>query len=327
MGVNTLPFPSLRFTTMPLQFWVMREKLTTFFKSCGGVLLGKEHELKLAFTCILARGHLLIEDIPGVGKTTLVQVLARALGLSSMRIQFTSDLLPADIIGGMIFDSSANRFRLHKGPLFAQFILADELNRATPKTQSALLQAMEEGSVSIDNESHTLPRPFFVFATQNPREQAGTFPLPESQIDRFLMRLSLGYPDRDSEKSLLAGENRRELIQHLTPIFDAEDVLKLQSAVDHIHASTPIVEYVQDILSESRNPTRGLPGLSPRAGIGLITAAKAWAFLEGRDMVIPEDVQATGVNVISHRIEERDIIDVMGGERRARELIQSVHVR
>lgn len=304
----------------------MTPKLNEFFAECREILLGKDHEIKLAFACILARGHLLIEDIPGVGKTTLVHLLAKGLGLDFSRIQFTSDLLPADIIGSLIFESRSGTFKLHKGPVFAHIVLADELNRATPKTQSALLQAMEEHTVSIENESHRLPEPFFVFATQNPHEQAGTFLLPESQIDRFLIRISLGYPDRAAEKRLLTSPDRRELIETMKPHFNAVEILAMQAKVAAVTASAPLIEYVQNLLEKSRSQSGAQFGLSPRAGLALLSAARAWAFLEGRDMVLPEDVQAVGVSVMSHRLACQGDADIHTGVRLANELIRSVAV-
>lgn len=304
----------------------MDNRIAAFLKCCNAILLGKQDAVRLAFACILARGHLLIEDIPGVGKTTLVHLLAKGLGLHYSRIQCTSDLLPADILGSMIFDSRAGQFVLHKGPIFSQFILADELNRATPKTQSALLQAMEEAHVTIENESHALPQPFCVFATQNPHEHAGTFPLPESQIDRFLMRIALGYPDRDAERDLLVGSDRRVLIEAMPAVFAPEDVLCMQAEAAKVHVAPPIVEYAQNILEASRQGLDGLLGLSPRAGLALINAARAWAYLAGREMVVPEDVQAIGEAVIAHRIVRHEEGVVDAARQRAGELMRSIDV-
>jgi MoxR-like ATPase len=302
------------------------ERVHEFLQRAGSILLGKAEVLRLAFTCILARGHLLIEDIPGVGKTTLVHLLAQGLGLHYSRIQCTSDLLPADILGSMVFDSRVGQFALHKGPIFSQFILADELNRSTPKTQSALLQAMEEARVTIENESHALPRPFFVFATQNPHEHAGTYPLPESQIDRFLMRISIGYPDRDAEYALLTGADRRGLIDEMPAVFTAQDVLRMQAEAAVVHVAPPIVEYTQNILEASRAGVNGAMGLSPRAGLALIAASRAWAYQSGRSMVIPEDIQAVAETVIGHRILRHDDVDGETSRLRARELIRAVDV-
>jgi MoxR-like ATPase len=279
---------------------VSSQSLAPLLELAGEVLLGKEQQLRLALSCLLARGHLLIEDVPGVGKTTLAHLLARLLGLDYGRIQFTSDMLPADILGVSVYDREQGGFRFHPGPVFAQLVLADEINRATPKAQSALLEAMEEGQVTNEGVLHLLPRPFFVIATQNPQEQVGTFPLPESQLDRFLMRIELGYPDPRAERALLGGRDRRDWLAELMPLLDAERLLELQRAVTSVHVAPALLDYVQGLLEASREmlPT----GLSPRAGLGLLAAARAWAFVIGRDMVIPEDVQAVFVAVAGHRI-------------------------
>src|SRR5499427_2527010 len=252
----------------------------------GQVILGKERQIRLAMACILARGHLLIEDVPGVGKTTLSHALARLLGLEYQRIQFTSDLLPADIIGVSIFDRENSTFRFHPGPIFAQIILADEINRASPKAQSALLEAMEEHQVTADGRTRPLPEPFFVIATQNPLHQVGTFPLPESQLDRFLMRINLGYPDRASERALLAGESRRDMLKHLAAAARPTDLLAAQAAVKAVFASNALLDYVQGLLAHTRASGKYAEGLSPRAGIALLAAARAWAWLDGRDHLI-----------------------------------------
>lgn len=278
----------------------LAESLTPLFALADQVLLGKQQQLRLAVSCLLAKGHLLIEDVPGVGKTTLAHLLARLLGLEYGRIQFTSDMLPADILGVSVFDREQGGFRFHPGPVFAQLVLADEINRATPKAQSALLEAMEEGQVTNEGVLHALPKPFFVIATQNPLEQVGTFPLPESQLDRFLMRIALGYPDPRSERALLAGRDRRDWLAELMPLLDAERLLTLQRAVAQVHVAPALLDYVQALLTASRET---LPvGLSPRAGLGLLAAARAWAFVAGRQMVTPEDVQAVFVEVAGHRI-------------------------
>jgi MoxR-like ATPase len=289
------------------------------------IILGKNHEMKLALCCILARGHLLIEDMPGVGKTTLIKLLAKLLNLPFNRVQFTNDLLPADITGTSVFDQKSSSFNFHKGPVFSNFLLADELNRATPKTQSSLLQAMEEGHVSLDGKTYALPKPFFVVATQNPVEQVGTFALPESQLDRFLMRIELGYPDRDSERELLLGDPRSEMLERFEP-RDFFDLLSTQEQVNQVHVSKPIADYILDILAKSRS-SKG-QGLSPRAGLGIVKAAKAWAFMHGHEMIIPEDVQAVAPSVINHRlwwlvdqIQDRTPLSV------ARDLVLSVPVR
>ncbi|MDP5212070.1 MoxR family ATPase [Pseudoalteromonas tunicata] len=264
------------------------------------VILGKEKQIKLALACLLARGHLLIEDLPGMGKTTLSHALAVSLGLSYQRIQFTSDLLPADIIGTSIFDLHDKSFSFHQGPLFNQVILADEINRAGPKTQSALLEAMEEHQVSIDGHTYDLPSPFFVIATQNPIYQAGTFPLPESQLDRFLMKLSLGYPSQTAEKEILLGKNLS--IDALSPVLSFGDFIYMQSQVHHVNVAHAVIDYVLAIVTYTREPGRYMMPLSPRASLALINAAKAWAFIENRDFVTPDDVQAILPSVIEHRL-------------------------
>ncbi len=264
------------------------------------VIVGKPEAVRLAVACLLARGHLLIEDMPGVGKTTLSQTLARSLGFGFKRIQFTSDLLPADILGNSIFDRDEQKFVFHHGPLFSQMVLIDEVNRATPKTQSALLEAMEEHHISVDGVTHALPEPFFVIATQNPQHQVGTFPLPESQLDRFLMRIELGVPDRASERAMLLGMDRREMLKELKPVFSAAVLQEIQNAVRTVHTSPALLDYVQDLLDASRQ--RHSTGLSPRAGLSLLRASQAWALMNGREMVLPEDVQAVGVAVMSHRL-------------------------
>ncbi|MDY6991116.1 MAG: MoxR family ATPase [Pseudomonadota bacterium] len=266
------------------------------------VILGKETQVRLVLTCLLARGHVLIEDIPGVGKTTLAHVLACVLGLSFQRIQFTSDLLPADIIGVSIYDKDAGQFKFHRGPVFAQMVLVDEINRATPKTQSALLEAMEEHQVTVEGETRPLPTPFFVLATQNPLYQIGTFPLPESQLDRFMMRLELGYPDQETERALLKGRDRREMIKDLIPLISTEEILAFQNAVPKIHVSEALLDYLQAILAFSRQSPRYRMGLSPRAGLAILHSAQAWALMQGRDHVLPEDVQAVLPGVMSHRL-------------------------
>lgn len=268
----------------------------------GEVVLGKERQVRLGLACLLARGHLLIEDLPGVGKTTLAHVLARVLGLQFSRIQFTSDLLPADILGVSVYQPASGDFCFHPGPIFAQLILADEINRATPKTQSALLEAMEERQVTNDGTTQTLPEPFFVIATQNPRHLIGTFPLPESQLDRFLMRIRMGYPDRHAERALLKGRDRRELLQTMEPVIDGELLLALQGAVIRIHCSDALLDYVQDLIVSTRGSELFADGLSPRAGLALMHGAQAWALLEGRDMVLPEDVQVVAPSVMGHRL-------------------------
>ena len=277
-------------------------KAHTLLDIAGTILLGKAHPLRLSLCCLLARGHLLIEDVPGVGKTTLAHLMARLPGLAFQRIQFTSDLLPADILGVSIFDRDSSAFRFHPGPVFAQLILADEINRATPKTQSALLEAMEEGQITADGATLPLPDPFFVIATQNPMSQIGTFSLPESQLDRFLMRIELGYPDPAAELALLQGQSGRQRLSTVDPVFSAEDLMQMQQACEAVHVSPPIARYVLALLTHTRhNPDIPL-GLSPRAGLGLIAAARAWAWLDERDHVTPEDVQAVFGAVANHRM-------------------------
>jgi MoxR-like ATPase len=275
----------------------------------NNIILGKEPQIKLAIACLLAKGHLLIEDLPGMGKTTLSHALAKALGLSYNRIQFTSDILPADILGVSIFEKEASirgeqhgTFRFHKGPIFSQLVLADEINRATPKAQSALLEAMEEGQVTIEGKTRPLPSPFFVIATQNPVSQSGTFPLPESQLDRFLMRISIGYPDAKSEMELLTGVDRRQLADQLIPVIELAELKVLQEKVESVHASSTVLEYIQRIIHFTRYEGGYRYGLSPRGGLGLLRASKAWALLQGREHLIPEDVQAVLPAVIDHRL-------------------------
>ena len=278
------------------------EHVRRLLAAANEIILGKPQPLRLTLACLIARGHLLIEDLPGVGKTTLAHLFARLIGLQFQRVQFTSDLLPADITGVSIFDREAGAFRFHPGPLFAQLILADEINRATPKTQSALLEAMEEHQVTADGQTHPLPDPFFVIATQNPASQIGTFPLPESQLDRFLMRIHLGFPGRDAERSLLMGENRRDLLDRTPPVITPDDLLTLQRAAREITVAPRLIDYVQALLAATRNDAELAGGLSPRAGLGLLAAARAWALIHERDHVLPEDVQAVFPNVAGHRL-------------------------
>lgn len=280
----------------------MKTTLDNIIQHAGQIVLGKEHEIRLSLACLLARGHLLIEDLPGVGKTTLAHVLAQTLGLQYQRIQFTSDLLPADILGVSIFDRSDSGFHFHPGPIFAQLILADEINRATPKAQSALLEAMEEGQVTIEGETRPLPTPFFVIATQNPTYQIGTFTLPESQLDRFLMRISLGYPDAKAERALLTGQDRRAMLKSLSTCIAPAQLCELQIAADNIHASDALIDYIQALLKFSRQSPQFTAGLSPRAGLALLHSAKAWALLAGRNHAVPEDVQAVLPHVVGHRL-------------------------
>ena len=270
------------------------------------IILGKDRQIRLCLACLLARGHLLIEDVPGVGKTTLAHALAHSLGLSYQRIQFTSDLLPADIIGVSIFDRETSTFRFHQGPIFSQLVLADEVNRATPKAQSALLEAMEEQQVTADGHTFPLASPFFVIATQNPVYQIGTFPLPESQLDRFLLRIDLGYPDASLERQLLKGQDRRDLLATLEPAITPQQLLLLQTMVPKVHASEALLDYVQAIVKFTRESPQFETGLSPRAAIAMLRAAQAWALIHGHAGVLPEDVQAVLSAVVGHRLVPRD---------------------
>ncbi|HIE2426888.1 AAA family ATPase [Pseudomonas aeruginosa] len=288
----------------------MLNTLEACLKAVDEILLGKDRQVRLALACLLARGHLLIEDLPGMGKTTLSHALARVLGLSFQRIQFTSDLLPGDILGTSVFDKDSGQFVFHPGPIFAELVLADEINRATPKSQSALLEAMEEGQVTIEGATRPLPEPFFVIATQNPASQGGTFSLPESQLDRFLMRLSLGYPGRAAERSLLLGEARRDLLPRLEPLLDHAALAAFQAEVPKVRASDALVDYVLRLVEATRTQPAFALGLSPRGSLALLAAARAWALLAGRDYVIPEDVQAVLPAVAGHRL--RDQADPAG---------------
>ena len=280
----------------------MDNVLKPLLESANTIILGKDQQIKLAVCCLLAKGHLLIEDIPGVGKTTLSHTLAKLLGLNYQRIQFTSDILPADIIGASIFDAENSRFEFHPGPLFNQMVLADEINRSTPKAQSALLEAMEEHQVTVEGKTYDLPKPFFVIATQNPSHQIGTFPLPESQLDRFLMRIELGYPNKQAERELLEGTSRHNLIDNLSTQLQPEQLATVQQQVTEVYASPALLDYVQDLIQFSRESDDFHCGLSPRAGIALLTAAKSWAFMEGRNSVLPDDVQAVLPAVAGHRL-------------------------
>lgn len=272
----------------------------------GSVILGKEEQIRLALTCLFAGGHLLIEDIPGIGKTTLAQSLARSLGLEFQRVQFTSDLLPGDILGVSVFEKESENFVFHKGPIFTQVLLADEINRATPKTQSALLEAMEERQVTVEGQTRPLAAPFFVIATQNPIEQSGTFNLPDSQLDRFLVRLDLGYPEPEAEMRLLARGDAKAMIPDLAPVLGLEDIADAQARVEKVHASQALLKYVLDVVEFTRISPEVYVGLSPRAGLGLLKAAKARAFLDDRDHVLPEDVQDMLPRVVGHRLRRAD---------------------
>jgi MoxR-like ATPase len=276
--------------------------LSSIIDTANHIILGKETVIRLSLACMIARGHLLIEDTPGVGKTTLAHVLAKILGLSYQRIQFTSDMLPADILGVSVFDRQSGKFSFHPGPIFSQFILADEVNRATPRAQSALLEAMEENQITLEGETRNLPEPFFVIATQNPSNQIGTFPLPESQLDRFMMRLHLGYPDNAAERELLKGRDRREMLVELTTEFTPEKLFELQKQAPTVTVSDAILDYLQDLLEFSRVSPDFNNGLSPRAGLAIMRCSQAWSLLHGRDHVLPEDIQAVLPSVVSHRL-------------------------
>ncbi len=304
----------------------MKERVAAVIAALNGVLLGKEEQIKLALACLLARGHLLIEDLPGMGKTLLSHALARALGLSYKRIQFTSDVLPSDIIGTSVFQRDSGDFRFIEGPLFAQVVLADEINRATPKSQSALLEAMEEGQVTADGVTRPLPDPFFVIATQNPSTQAGTFPLPESQLDRFLMRIELGYPEPDAERELLRGGDKRLALSSMQPVLDLEGLKQLQRAVDQVKVSEPLIDYVQRLVAHSRRGGEFAFGLSPRGALALLHAARAWALIHDRSHVVPEDVQAVLPGVVEHRLREAADYAGHGGGALAQKLLTGVDV-
>jgi len=269
----------------------------------GNIILGKENAIRLALACLIARGHLLIEDTPGVGKTTLAHTLAKVLGLSYQRIQFTSDLLPADILGVSVYNRDTSQFVFHQGPIFSNIILADEINRATPRTQSALLEAMAEYQVTIEGETLILPEPFFVIATQNPVNQVGTFPLPESQLDRFLMRIELGFPDNNAERELLKGKDRKDLLNDVQSVLSTNNLTRLQKQLEHVHVADALLDYLQDLLDFSRSSGNYNHGLSPRAGIAVINAAKAWAIIHTHQHVLPEDIQAVLPGVIGHRLQ------------------------
>ncbi len=294
--------------------------LQALFNQANSIILGKPRELRLAMTCLLAEGHLLIEDLPGMGKTTLAHLLATLMGLDYQRIQFTSDLLPADVIGVSVYDRRSESFHFHPGPVFAQLILADEINRATPKTQSALLEAMEERQITAEGKTRPLPEPFFVIATQNPAHQVGTFPLPESQLDRFLMRISLGFPDQATERLLLKGQGGRAQLSRLQPVIALEELRRWQADSQQVFVADALLDYIQALLGKTResNPEQGL---SPRAGLGLLYAARAWAWLLGRDKVLPEDVQAVWNSVAGHRLGSGN-----EGHTHAQQILQSVPV-
>ncbi|MDH3916167.1 MAG: MoxR family ATPase [Chromatiales bacterium] len=301
-------------------------KLNEALDSLNRIILGKAVQIRLCLACMMAGGHLLIEDIPGVGKTTLAHALARILGLSYQRIQFTSDLLPADITGVSVYDREQSTFRFHPGPIFSNLVLADEVNRATPKTQSALLEAMEEGQVTADGETFRLPQPFFVVATQNPTYQIGTFPLPESQLDRFLMRIQLGYPGPAMERELLKGDDRRTLLTQSQPAVSAELIQQMQEKVKSVFASEALLDYLQSIVRHTREHTDYESGLSPRAAISLLRAAQAWALLHQRDAVLPEDIQAVLPAVVGHRLRPRQEAAGRDPDQLGRDLLEAVPI-
>lgn len=316
-GPVPLSNADIRAMTLPLE---------RVFAQVNRIILGKAHQIRLALSCLLAGGHLLIEDIPGVGKTTLAHALASTLGLDFQRIQFTSDLLPADIIGVSVFDREAGSFKFHPGPIFTQVLLADEVNRATPKTQSALLEAMEERQVTTEGETRPLPEPFFVIATQNPSHQVGTFPLPESQLDRFLMRIRLGYPGADAERALLQASPRRALLSRIEPCIGADELASLCAGVARVHASAALIDYVQALIRHTRTAPELTSGLSPRAGLALLQAARAWALMDARGEVLPEDVQAVTPGVVGHRLHAADPHGRINGVDVAARLIEAVAI-
>ena len=304
----------------------MSAHIDTVVGQVGRVILGKELQIRLALACLLARGHLLIEDIPGVGKTTLAHALATSLGLSFQRIQFTSDLLPADILGISIYNRDSGTFQFHPGPIFTQVVLADEVNRATPKAQSALLEAMEEHQVTTEGETRKLPTPFFVIATQNPSSQVGTFPLPESQLDRFLMRIQLGYPDANAERALLQGQDRRDLLEQLGACLRGEELSELQHEAQRVHVSPALLDYVQALVNYTRSSAAYANGLSPRAALALLHAARAWALMENRKHVVPEDVQAILPGVVGHRLALASESGRVSGSEVAEHLVKQVPI-
>ncbi|HJP51524.1 MAG: MoxR family ATPase [Pseudomonadales bacterium] len=304
----------------------MQDVIRNTIEQIGTILLGKEHQIKLALTCLISGGHLLIEDLPGMGKTTLSQTLARELELSFNRIQFTSDLLPADILGVSIYEKERGSFTFHPGPIFNQLILADEINRATPKSQSALLEAMEERQVTIEGKTRILPSPFFVIATQNPNTQAGTFPLPESQLDRFLMRIELGYPDPVAERILLKGEDRRAVLSRLKPAMNSRQLVEAQTLSSEVKVSEALIDYIQRLVQYTRQSPDFAYGLSPRGTLALLNCAKSWALIEDRSHVVPEDVQAVLPAIVEHRLREAADFTGHGGSALAQRLLTKVDV-
>ncbi len=304
----------------------MQDVIRNTIEQIGTILLGKEHQIKLALTCLISGGHLLIEDLPGMGKTTLSQTLARELELSFNRIQFTSDLLPADILGVSIYEKERGSFTFHPGPIFNQLILADEINRATPKSQSALLEAMEERQVTIEGKTRILPSPFFVIATQNPNTHAGTFPLPESQLDRFLMRIELGYPDPVAERILMKGEDRRAVLSRLKPAMNSRQLVEAQTLSSEVKVSEALIDYIQRLVQYTRQSPDFAYGLSPRGALALLNCAKSWALIEDRSHVVPEDVQAVLPAIVEHRLREAADFTGHGGSALAQRLLTKVDV-
>ena len=304
----------------------MHDLIDHTIRQVGTILLGKEQQIRLALTCLFSGGHLLIEDLPGMGKTTLSHTLARVLGLSFNRIQFTSDLLPADILGVSIFDKDTQQFSFHPGPIFNQVILADEINRATPKSQSALLEAMEERQVTVEGASRALPSPFFVIATQNPDTQAGTFPLPESQLDRFLMKIELGYPDPAAERTLMKGEDRRDVLARLDACLNAKQLEEIQQQCREVRVSDALLDYVQRLVQCTRDAKEFAYGLSPRGALALLACAKTWAYIDRRNHVVPEDVQAVLGAIVEHRLRETADFSGHGGGALAQRLLNQVDV-
>jgi len=302
----------------------MQNLISNIVQQVGSVVIGKEPKIRLALACLLARGHILIEDLPGMGKTTLAQVLSKTLGLSYQRTQFTSDMLPSDVVGISIFDTNDNKFTLHKGPIFNQVVLADEINRASPKTQSALLEAMESSQVSIDGKTYALPDPFLVIATQNPLFHSGTYPLPESQLDRFTMRISLGFPNVEAEKQILGNSHIKQSINELSACISAEQLIEIQNVVDDIHVSESILEYIIALCHLSRKQMGSVNPLSPRAGKALLASAKAWAFMENRDHVLPQDIQAVFEAVCEHRLDSSGTISETNESSIAQQYLQQV---
>lgn len=299
----------------------MQSTVTAIIDDLSSVIFGKKQQIKLALTCLFSEGHLLIEDLPGMGKTTLSHALAAVLGLSYQRIQFTSDLLPADILGTNVFNANEHTFTFHKGPIFSQVVLADEINRAGPKTQSALLEAMEEQQITVDGTKYTLPNPFFVIATQNPLYQSGTYPLPESQLDRFLMRISLGFPPKEAEKQLILNIKPRDYSQ-LPQRIDAKQLQQIQTLINQIVISSPVIDYIIELVTHTRQSAAFAGSLSPRASMALAKAAKSWAFIEGREFVTPDDVQAVFASVCQHRLGLHN----ESGEAQVNEILKTVAV-